>query len=126
MNKLHLASYIRTHRKRSGLSQKELDYLLGYPYEGQVSRHERMFCFPSLVVALRYQAIFHVPVSELFQGIYETEQHSIEEKLAKMEDDLHQCSSKGRKAPMTARKLEWLWERQNPEPSDSTHEQATN
>jgi len=76
---------------------------------------------PPLLIALSYQAIFRVPISDLFPGVYETTRLKIEERLAKMGRDLEQCSAKGRNAAMIARKLEWMWERQNPEQSDSPH-----
>ncbi|HVB35589.1 MAG TPA: hypothetical protein VNJ52_14635 [Patescibacteria group bacterium] len=76
---------------------------------------------PPLRIALSYQAIFRVPVSDLFPGAYETTRQAIEERLARMESTLQQCSAKGRNAAMIARKLEWMWERQNPEQSDSIH-----
>jgi hypothetical protein len=73
------------------------------------------------MIALSYQAIFQVPVSDLFPGAYEATKQVIEERLAKMKDDLHQCSAKGRSAAMIARKLEWMWERENQESTDSAH-----
>ncbi len=121
MNHPHLASYLRSNRKRSGLSQREIAHLLGYPDQGPVSRHERLRCVPPLLIALSYQAIFRVPISDLFPGVYETTRLKIEERLAKMGRDLEQCSTKGHNAAMIARKLEWMWERQNPEQSDSPH-----
>jgi DNA-binding XRE family transcriptional regulator len=122
MNSSRLASYLHSHRKRSGLSQRELAHLLGYPDQGPVSRHERLCCVPPLLIALSYQAIFRVPISDLFPGVYETAKQAIEERLEKLKDDLHQSSAKGRNAAMIARKLEWMWERENPEQSDSIHE----
>jgi transcriptional regulator with XRE-family HTH domain len=121
MNQSHLASYLHSHRKRSGLSQRELAHLLGYPDQGPVSRHERLCSVPPLMIVLGYQAIFHVPVSDLFPGAYEAIGQAIEERLEKLKDDLHQRSAKGRSAAMIARKLEWMWERENPEQSDSIH-----
>jgi DNA-binding XRE family transcriptional regulator len=121
MKHSHLASYLRSHRKRSGLSQLEIAQLLGYPDAGQVSRHERSYCVPSLLIALSYQAVFRVPVSDLFPGAYEMTKQTIEGRLAKMENDLQQCSAKGRNAAMIARKLEWMCVRQSPEQSNSIH-----
>jgi hypothetical protein len=74
------------------------------------------------MIALGYQAIFHVPVSDLFPGAYETMKEAIEERLMKMKEDLHQSSAKGRSAAMIARKLEWIWERENLKQADSIHE----
>lgn len=117
-----LASYLRYHRKRSGLSQREIAQLLGYPDQEPVSRHERSRSVPPLTIALCYQAIFRVPVADLFLGHYENTRRTIEERLAKMEHDLQQRSAKDRDAVMTARKLEWMWERNNTQQSDSRHE----
>ena len=116
-----LASYLRYHRKRSGLSQREIAQLLGYPDQEPVSRHERSRSVPPLIIALSYQAIFRVPVADLFPGHYETTKQRIEERLANMEHDLQQRSAKDRDAAMIARKLEWMWERNNPQQSDSIH-----
>jgi len=117
-----LASYLRYHRKQSGLSQREIAQLLGYPDQDPVSRHERSRSMPPLIIALSYQAIFRVPVSELFPGHYEKTRRTIDERLAKMERDLHEGSARDRSASMTAHKLEWMCERNNPQQSDSTHE----
>ncbi|MGD0904706.1 MAG: helix-turn-helix transcriptional regulator [Terracidiphilus sp.] len=121
MTQTTLANYLRYHRKRSGLSQREIAQLLGYPDQETVSRHERSYSVPPLIIALSYQAIFRVPVSDLFPGPYETTKRKIEERIAKMEHNLQQRSAKGRDAAMIARKIEWMWERQNPQQSDSKH-----
>ena len=113
MKQSRLASYLCSHRKRSGLSQERLGKLLGYPDEGPISRHERLRCVPPLRTALGYQAVFQIPVSELFPGIYERIKQDVEERLAELERTLQQSSAKGRDAKQIARTLEWLWERQN-------------
>jgi transcriptional regulator with XRE-family HTH domain len=118
MNHEQLTSYLRSHRKRSGLSQKEVGLLLGNPDHGQLSRHERLFTMPSLLTALSYQAIFGIPISELFPGIYEAAKQGVEERLDKMKQEWQDSSAKGRKGAQVARKLEWSWERENPDLSD--------
>jgi hypothetical protein len=60
-------------------------------------------------------------MADLFPAPYEAIKQAVEERLAKMGHDLEQCSAKGYNAAMIARKLEWMWERQNPEQSDSIH-----
>ena len=113
MEDLELASYLRSLRKRAGLSQRELANLIGYLTKGAVSRHERGEVLPSLLAALGYEAVFHVPVADLFPGVYKTVRVGIEDRLAKVENDLHQSHAKGRKAHTIARRLEWLGERRN-------------
>jgi transcriptional regulator with XRE-family HTH domain len=108
-----LANYLRTHRKKSGFSQRELASILGFLTEIQVSRHERSITIPGLLIAVAYEVIFHVPISEMFPGLHTTVKANIEERLAEMEHELHQSTAKGRKATSIARKIEFLSERKN-------------
>ena len=64
-------NYLRSARKRSGLSQDEIAFLLGGHNGGKVSRYERFNRLPSLATACVYEALFGVPVSELFGGVFE-------------------------------------------------------
>ncbi len=64
-----LQNYIRTHRKRAGLTQGEVAFLLGARTGSRVSRHERYERRPALETALAYEAIFETPVAELFAGL---------------------------------------------------------
>lgn len=59
-------NHLRRYRKRGALTQAEIAFLLGPACETSVSRHERASRPPSLQTALAYQAIFGVPVHELF------------------------------------------------------------
>ena len=110
-----IACYLRTLRKRSGFSQRELAEILGFHSEIPVARHERSITIASLLTALSYEVIFRARVSDIFPGLYRTIEASIEERLTKLEKELQQRSAKGRHAASTARKLEFLWERKNPE-----------
>lgn len=64
-----LTQYLVTHRKRAGLSQRELAFLLGSKSGTKVSRHEQERREPSLKAALAYAAVYRVPVEELFPGL---------------------------------------------------------
>lgn len=66
-----LANYICTHRKRAGLSQRELGKILGYT-SVTVFRHEHVVALPPLLTALRYEVLFSVRVSTLFAGMRES------------------------------------------------------
>lgn len=121
MNKSRLASYLGSHRKRSGLSQKELGQLLGYPSEGTVSRHERLCSTPPLHIALGYEAVFRVPISELFPGVYEHIHHAVEARIDSLKQQLQESAARGRAAARIARKLEWIWERQNQAQMANSH-----
>lgn len=67
--KLH--NYLRTHRKRLGLSQKEIAYLLGCSSGAKVSRYERSARQPGLQTILAYAVIFQNPTHELYAGEFQ-------------------------------------------------------
>lgn len=106
-----LGNYVRTHRKKAGLTQRELGRVLGYDEEGAVSRHERFCSLPPLLIALGYSIIFRTSVSEMFAGLHETVEHVVEARLRELEEDLQQRSGGSSRAVATTRKLEWLSER---------------
>jgi DNA-binding XRE family transcriptional regulator len=63
-------NHLRRYRKRGALTQSEIAFLLGVACGTNVSRHERASRPPSLQTALAYQAVFGVPVHELFPQDY--------------------------------------------------------
>lgn len=108
-----LATYLRTHRRSSGLSQHEVARLLGYKSAGEISRHERATTLPSLRVAVAYQIIFRVPIAELFPELHKETERTIDRRLMTLENELQDSTPKGRHVALVARKLEWCWERRN-------------
>lgn len=84
MPRRSLHNYLRTHRKRAGLSQDEVAFLVGLSGGDKVSRYERRSRLPSLETVLACEALFGVPASELFAGLYE----EIEEETRKRARDL--------------------------------------
>ena len=95
------------------MSQHELAQILGFVSEVPVSRHERSSTVPNLLTAFGYEVIFQVPMSEIFPGLRHTVNVVIEERLAKLEQELQQSTAKGRSADVVARKLEFLCERKD-------------
>ena len=71
MTSSHLPNYLRSNRKRLGLYQDEVAFLLGAQSGGKVSRYERFDREPTLATALACEAIFQKPVRELFAGLYQ-------------------------------------------------------
>lgn len=63
---LRLPLYLRQERRRSGFSQADVAYLFGARTKTNVSRYERGKHLPSLGTALAYEAMFGVPVAQLF------------------------------------------------------------
>jgi len=104
-------NYLRTHRKRIGLSQRELAKTLGFYDESPVSRHERFESTPPLSVAIGYEVIFRVPVSEIFAGLRNRVEKDVENRLRDLQNALGERSAKDRGSIAVARKLMWLSER---------------
>jgi transcriptional regulator with XRE-family HTH domain len=73
LNRLWLA------RKRRGLEQKQVAYLLGHQGIDQTSRYEQGTRLPSLENALRLEIIYGVPMRFLFKELF-----------SKLEDDVWQ------------------------------------
>jgi transcriptional regulator with XRE-family HTH domain len=65
-----LHNYLRTYRKRSGLSQDEVAFLLGVSHGTKVSRYEHGGRIPRLESILAYELVFGVPVRGLFGGAF--------------------------------------------------------
>ncbi len=65
-----LSNYLRTHRKKSNLTQQEVAYLAGLDSGQMVSRYELQSRTPSLRTALALQIIFDRAPHELFPGVY--------------------------------------------------------
>jgi transcriptional regulator with XRE-family HTH domain len=97
-----LPNYLRTHRRRVGYSQEDLACLLGGKEGNKISRYERRECLPSLKTALAYEAIFGVPVQELFAGVYEEVEKNVHIQAEALAFKLYTEKPN----PVTARKLE--------------------
>src|SRR5689334_15835217 len=66
-----LPNYLRTYRKRAGLSQGEVAFLLGCQDGHKASRYELRKRNPNLETVLAYELIFGAPARELFAGVFE-------------------------------------------------------
>jgi transcriptional regulator with XRE-family HTH domain len=100
-------NYLRVHRKASGFNQDELGAILGCD-GGAVSRYELSRSLPSLPLALAFEILFLVPISELFGGLSEAVKYRIEKQLVDLEAELASRSGGGPRAALTAKKLQWL------------------
>lgn len=81
-----LQSYLHTHRRQWGLSQREVAFLLGARSGSIVSRLERNERDPSLKVAFACQVIFGAAPIELFPYLFE----KVEEELIRRAYELHE------------------------------------
>ncbi len=99
-----LPNYLRTYRKRAGFSQDDVAALLGGHSGAKVCRLERVRRQPTLRTALAYEAIFGVPVRELFAGQFQTVEREVRRRAGRLAQKLGNAPQ-GRRA---ARKLEAL------------------
>jgi transcriptional regulator with XRE-family HTH domain len=99
-----LQNYLRTERKRAGLSQAELAFLLGCGSGSKVSRYERFRREPGLKAALACEALFGVPTRELFAGLYDSVERDVRRRAQLL--TRHLAGLDGRLA--TSRKLALL------------------
>lgn len=97
-------SYLRTHRKRHGLTQREVGFLIGLKSGQIISRYEDNSFMPHLRSALACQVIFDVVPHELFPSMYrDIEQFTLERVVALIETLSGQTLT-----PVIARKQESL------------------
>jgi DNA-binding XRE family transcriptional regulator len=71
MSSAKLPNYIRTHRKRSHLTQNDVAFLLGSKTSANICRHERLEQTPNLQTLLAYEILFRTPVRNLYGGVHE-------------------------------------------------------
>ena len=108
MTSQHLENYLKIHRRNSGLTQREVAFLLGWKNGAQLSRYEKRHTLPPLRTALAYQAIFKIPVAELFAGIRDSVDQDISTRVDELVAGLQEKNEKGRPRRLTTRKLDWL------------------
>ena len=99
-----LQNYLRTYRKRSGLSQDEVAYLLGCQNGTKISRYERFTRKPSLESLFAYEVMFGAPARELFAGAYQ----KVEKRISNRAQLLTRKLNRATPNRMATRKLEIL------------------
>lgn len=108
--KLH--NCLRAHRRRSGLSQREVAFLLGASRGGaQVSRHEKRRRLPPLRAALGYEVIYGVPANELFAGVSDAVAQKVKGRMMKLQRKLQVPQKRGIETRQATKKLSWFRER---------------
>ena len=104
---------LRTLRMRSGLSQREVADLLGFRTDSTAFRHECGRTIPDLRAAMGFEILFRVPISLQFPALYRSIEPVIEDRILRLRERLQEQPGKGPNAARDARKLEFLWERDN-------------
>lgn len=99
-----VTTYLRTFRRRSGLTQGELAFLLGAHSGAKVSRYERLSRRPNFRTALGLQTVFGVPADQLVPGICAEVDRNIIRRVRLLSRQLERHSDSAR----TKRKLRFL------------------
>jgi transcriptional regulator with XRE-family HTH domain len=108
-----LDNYLRSYRKRSGLTQSEVGFLLGRKNGALISRYEKRRRLPPLQIALALEALLGIPVSTLFAGMHEAANDDVRERVLELQSKLQAKTAKGSEALVAAHKLRWLSTREN-------------
>jgi len=70
MSHTPLTNYLRTHRRRTGLSQSDVAALLGARSGALVSRHETGERRPVLRTAIAYEIVLGISIRRIYAGIH--------------------------------------------------------
>ena len=75
-----LQNYLRAYRKKSGLTQQELAFLLGCKSRSRISRYEKRRRLPPLRTAIACEVALGIPVSSLFAGMRDEAERDIRKR----------------------------------------------
>ena len=104
-----LNNYVRMYRRRAGLSQADVAFLLGSQSGTPLSRYERFRRLPALRTALALEIVFGIPAGEIFAGVYDELQRAIVERATMLTKELKagkkQSAATARLAALEAIKL---------------------
>jgi DNA-binding XRE family transcriptional regulator len=103
MTKEVIGNYLRAHRRRCGLSQRELGILVGYGHTHAISKHELSKSVPPLLVALAYEIVFEIPVGQLFTGFRSVVTQSVARNIQDLKADVQ--NKRRRSSP---ERTQWL------------------
>jgi transcriptional regulator with XRE-family HTH domain len=95
--------YLRTHRKKWGLSQRELARLIGTKDGATISRLERLRRSPGIQAAFAIEILFGLSLREMFPGAFS----KVEDGLMRRAYELHE-ELQGDSSPSTRIKLDLL------------------
>lgn len=96
-----LNNYLQMYRRRLGLSQEEVAFLLGSKSGTKISRYERGRRELSLDTALAFEAIYGIPLRELFAGRFQEVEALISKRVRALHD--HPATEDWKRKELAAR-----------------------
>jgi len=100
-----IPNYLRAHRKRLGLSQDDVAFLLGSATGAKMCRYESFNRVPTLQAALALEVVLGRPVSELFRGIFQTVEIEVRGRAKKRADALVSAAPKAQPRTKVLREI---------------------
>lgn len=104
MHSHKLPNYVRSHRKRAGLFQHEVAFLLGSRSNSRLSRCEHFRSVPGFRTTLALLVIFHASPRDIFSGEYHRINQAVRRRAKRLSARLQASGTH----PQTARKLAFL------------------
>jgi transcriptional regulator with XRE-family HTH domain len=98
-----LKSYLRTYRRRWGLTQRELAFLIGAESRTTVSRFEQLKRFPNLAATVACLFVFDTTVLDIFPGYFSEIKAAVLERANELYEQLQ-----GEPSAATRAKLDFL------------------
>jgi transcriptional regulator with XRE-family HTH domain len=89
----HPTNYLRSLRKRSGLTQDELAVLLGLASQATVSRYEITGILPIAEVLIRTEIVFGKPLRELFPKAFREAEDAVMRRAKILAKDMERKSA---------------------------------
>lgn len=105
-----LDNYLRTYRKRAGLTQSEIAFLLGRKSAAQFSRYERRRSIPTLRSAFACCLILGVTPEKLFAGVQEKTAAAVAQQIEILLSAFENKEPQFRPTAVHQGKLRWLKE----------------
>ena len=98
-----LPNYVRSHRKRWHLSQREAAFLLGMSSQQAISQHEALVRMPQAKALLKYEALFGEAIGDIFPKLRDEAECEVLAQAKLLMERME-----GRAGLSVARKLELL------------------
>jgi transcriptional regulator with XRE-family HTH domain len=108
MTRSPIANYLRTYRKRSGLTQSEVAFLLGCKDGTKISRYERRHRLPNLRTAFACASILQVPLATIFSSIQREVDREVASRIRQLRLDFEAKRLQGTRTKPAHKKLGWL------------------
>lgn len=84
------SSKLKPHRKRSGLTQKEVAFLLGGKKHSTISRYEAGERHPDLRTALAFSLLFDQKIDELFPSVRDEAHREVGARAKRLSQEIGQ------------------------------------